>query len=164
MSTPLRKRNVCIAILLLFLAGLWMPGQARDRHNEVPQTTQNSNKEPVAMKILLKLDGQSLPATLDNSPAARDFFSLLPLTLTLEDYAATEKIAYLPRKLSIQEAPAGIDPDAGDITYYAPWGNLAIFHRDFRYSPGLVHLGRIEGNIDALRRAGKRQVTITVAD
>jgi hypothetical protein len=31
----------------------------------------------------------------------------------------------------------------GDITYYAPWGNLAIFYRDFGYSPGLVRLGHI---------------------
>ena len=48
------------------------------------------------------------------------------MTMTLEDYASTEKITYLSRKLSTADAPAGVDPDAGDITYYAPWGNLAI--------------------------------------
>lgn len=46
---------------------------------------------------------------------------LLPLTLTLEDYASTEKISDLPKRLSTQGAPAGIDPSVGDVTYYAPW-------------------------------------------
>jgi hypothetical protein len=32
---------------------------------------------------------------------------ILPLTLTLEDYASAEKIAYPPRKLSTPGAPAG---------------------------------------------------------
>jgi hypothetical protein len=52
------------------------------------------------MKICLQLDGKNLPATLNDSPAARDFAALLPLTLTLKDYAATEKISDLPRRLS----------------------------------------------------------------
>ncbi|HET7458862.1 MAG TPA: cyclophilin-like fold protein [Gemmatimonadaceae bacterium] len=52
------------------------------------------------MKIRFEIDDASLTATLDDTEAARDFASLLPLTLTLEDYASTEKIADLPRKLS----------------------------------------------------------------
>jgi hypothetical protein len=43
-----------------------------------------------------------------------------PLTLTLEDYASIEKISDLPERLSTEDAPAGIDPAVGDITYYAP--------------------------------------------
>jgi hypothetical protein len=106
------------------------------------------------MKIRLTLDGRSLSATLVDTPTAQDFASLLPLTLTLEDYASTEKIAYLPRKLSDRDAPAGIDPDAGDIAYYAPWGNIAIFYRDFGYSTGLIKLGRVEGDVAALAAQG----------
>jgi hypothetical protein len=29
-----------------------------------------------------------------------------------------------------------------------PWGNLAIFYRDFRYSKGLIPLGVIESGVD----------------
>ena len=65
---------------------------------------------------------------------------MLPLTLTLKDYAGTEKISDLPRKLSTQGAPSGSDPSVGDITLYAPWGNLAIFYRDFGYASGLIIL------------------------
>jgi hypothetical protein len=86
--------------------------------------------------------------------------SLLPMTLTLEDYNSTEKIGYPVRKLSTAGAPAGVDPSVGDIAYYAPWGNLAIFYKDFGYSRGLIGLGRIDSGIDALSVSGSLKVTI----
>jgi hypothetical protein len=101
-------------------------------------------------------------ATLDNNPTARDFHSLLPLAVTLEDYAGTEKIAYLSRKLSTSGAPEGVVPVAGDLAYYAPWGNLAIFYRDFRYSPGLIRLGRISSSLEALRFNGSVQARMGI--
>ncbi|MDP0499900.1 MAG: cyclophilin-like fold protein [Verrucomicrobiota bacterium JB022] len=113
-----------------------------------------------SMKIRIDVGEKTLKATLVNTPAARDFLTLLPLTVALEDYAKTEKICDLPRKLSTQGAPAGYEPRAGDITYYAPWGNLAIFYRGFSYSSGLVHLGTIEGDLEALIAAGNTQVNI----
>lgn len=102
------------------------------------------------MNIQITINGQVLSATLDDSVAGRDFAGLLPLTLDLEDYAATEKIAQLPRKIATAGAPAGITPVVGDITYYAPWGNLAIFYKGFGHANGLVKLGRIHGDIEAL--------------
>ena len=112
------------------------------------------------MKIRLTINGQSATATLDDNPTARDFLSMLPLALTLEDYASTEKIAYPPRKLSTQGAPAGIDPEIGDITYYAPWGNLALFYKDFGYSAGLIRLGRFDSGVEAVRVRGSLKATI----
>jgi len=46
--------------------------------------------ETSTMKIRLTVDGRSITATLIDSPTTRDFLNLLPLTLTLEDYANTE--------------------------------------------------------------------------
>jgi hypothetical protein len=120
----------------------------------------NAAQRENPVKIRIQLEGRSVTATLGQSQAARDFLSLLPLTLTLTDYNATEKIADLPRKLSTSGAPAGVDPDIGDITYYAPWGNLAIFYRDFGYSSGLVRLGRLDSGVDVLSRRGPVRVTI----
>lgn len=82
--------------------------------------------------------------------------------MALEDYAGTEKITYLPRKLSTAGAPEGVVPVAGDLAYYAPWGNLAMFYRDFRYSPGLIRLGRITSPLDALRFKGNLQARIAI--
>jgi hypothetical protein len=50
----------------------------------------------------------------------------------------------------------------GYITYYAPWGNLAVFDEDFDHSPGLVKLGRIDSGIEALA-ASSGEATVTVS-
>jgi hypothetical protein len=61
----------------------------------------------MAMRIRIKAGDKVVTATLVDNPTSRDFISLLPLTVTLEDHAATEKITYLPRKLSTEGAPCG---------------------------------------------------------
>lgn len=71
-----------------------------------PPTMQGAN----VMKIRLKFEGKTLTATLQDTPSARDFASLLPLTTTLADYHRTEKICDLPRKLTREGAPAGAAP------------------------------------------------------
>jgi hypothetical protein len=117
------------------------------------------------MKIGLTIDGTVLAATLDDTEVARDFAALLPLTLTAKDYAATEKIADLPRKLATAGAPAGVAAAAGDISYYAPWGNLALFYKSFGHSAGLVRLGQLDtpdAGIEVLRRPGDLRVTIGI--
>lgn len=116
------------------------------------------------MKLHLAFEGTSISATLADNETSRDFLALLPLTLTLNDYAATEKISDLPKRLSTHGAPAGVTPAAGDLTYYAPWGNLAIFHESFRYSKGLIKLGAIDSGLEVLRRPGPVRVTITLLD
>ena len=119
-----------------------------------------AGQEASTMRIRLTFDGKVVEATLLDNPTARDLLSLLPMTLTLEDYNSTEKVGYPPRKLSTASAPAGIDPSVGDIAYYAPWGNLAIFYKDFGYSRGLIGLGRIDSGIEALSGPGSPKVTI----
>jgi len=117
------------------------------------------------MKINIHIEGeQSATATLLDNPAARDFASLLPLSLQLENYARIERIAYLPRKLTHKDAPAGSKPEAGDITYYAPWGNLAIFVDGFRYSSGLLPLGKLdESSLPLLQKPGPYTIRIEQA-
>jgi hypothetical protein len=130
--------------------------------NQAPSAPSSRAKKEQAdsMKISLRIGDRVLTATLIDSATTRDFISLLPLTLTLKDYSETEKISDLPKKLSTEGAPSGSDPSVGDITYYAPWGNLAIFYRDFGYSSGLVILGKIESGIEALNVPGSIDVTI----
>ncbi|PFO06604.1 hypothetical protein COJ85_06760 [Bacillus sp. AFS076308] len=85
-----------------------------------------------------------------DNPTSKDFLSLLPMTLTFEDYAGTEKISNLPKKLTKEDAPSGCDASVGNFTYYSPWGNLAIFYRDFGFANGLIKLGKIESGIEKL--------------
>ena len=81
----------------------------------------------------------------------------------------TEKIARLPPnspEWDTANAPDFCDPAPGDITMYAPWGNLAIFYRDYGFSRGLVPLGKLDsgGAEFFASQSGNFTVTITRAD
>ncbi len=102
------------------------------------------------VKVKLTFNNEVAIVNMYDNPTSRDFLSQLPLTITLEDYAGTEKISYLSKKLSTEEAPSGSDPSVGDFAYYAPWGNLAIYYKDFGYSNGLITLGKIESGLENL--------------
>lgn len=98
------------------------------------------------MKIVCSYNDQVFTVTLVDIPSARDLLSLLPLNdLSITDYATNEKIAYLPRKLTGAGAARFADEAPGDLCYYAPWGNLAFFHAGYRWSGGLIRLGRLDG-------------------
>lgn len=114
------------------------------------------------MKIRLDVDGQMSTATLYDNATARDFAALLPLSLTLTDYARIERIAYLPQRLTLGVAASKVPVKQGDLAYYAPWGNLAIFVEDGigNYTGDLMPLGAVETGLPALQRSGPLQVRI----
>ena len=112
------------------------------------------------MKLKITFSDVELIATIYDNPTSRDFVSRLPITTQLEDYASNEKIFYPEEKLTKEGAPSGYEPKTGDITYYAPWGDVAIFYKDFSYSTGLISLGKIEGDgIKKLKNVGDEKVT-----
>lgn len=120
------------------------------------QTPQDAapNQE-TSMRIRIEFNGASINATLYDNPSARDFTSMLPLDLTIDDYSINEKIAYLPRKLTEEGGGPFGNEAPGDLAYYAPWGNLVFFYGSYRYSSGLIRLGRIDGDIAPLLVRGK---------
>lgn len=149
-----------VALLLAWTAGVCASVQA-------PATVSAKSSAPAAagpMKIIIKMDTKELTATLDDSATARAFAQLLPLDLTLEDYASAEKIGYLPKKLATEDSPADAPGSAGEIAYYAPWGNVAFFYCDFRYSRDLVKLGKLDSGVEQFRRAGGMKIRIELAD
>jgi hypothetical protein len=158
------------ATFLALLLATAPSGIVASAHAEVdgpatPAASRNaSDLRTSAMRIRIRAGEKIITANLADNPTSRDFVSLLPLSVTLEDHVATEKITYLPRKLSTEGAPAGSDPAIGDVAYYAPWGNLALFHKDFRYSSGLIPLGRIDSGLEALSRPGSQTATIELID
>jgi hypothetical protein len=113
------------------------------------------NQDETSMRVRIEFNGASMTATLYNNPSARDFASMLPLDLTIDNYSTNEKIAYLPRKLTEAGSGPFDNERPGDLAYYAPWGNLAFFYGSYRYSRGLIRLGRIDGDIAPLLVRGK---------
>lgn len=112
------------------------------------------------MKIRLIVGEQVATATLYDNATARDFASMLPLTLTMEDYATIERVSRLPRKLSTQGAPEGMAPTAGELTHYAPWANLALFIEPRSYSRSLLPLGKVDEGLSILSQPGPYKMRI----
>ncbi len=108
------------------------------------QSDASSDGKKTAMRLRFSFADQDFTATLEDNPSARDLLSMLPLDLTIEDYATNEKIAYLPRKLTEDGSGRFGNEAAGDLCYYAPWANLALFHGPYGWSRGLIRLGRLD--------------------
>ena len=98
------------------------------------------HETPINITIAEKV----VTARLADNPTARDLAAQLPLTLIFQDFNHVEKIATLPRRLSTEGAPAGSDPDIGDIAYYAPSGNLVFYYGDVCYWNCIVRIGQFD--------------------
>ena len=124
-----------------------------------------NERSAAAMEIHFEIVGMPIyfTASLDNSPATQDLMKQLPLTLEFTDHAGTEKIAYPPQKLSSQASSNGYAGKAGDITYYAPWGNLAVFYKDSEVgaADGLIYLGKFNAPLDFMEKHKKLKLRIT---
>ncbi len=113
-------------------------------------------------RIYITVSSQKFEAILYDNPTSRSLLDQVPFTVDTEDYAGMEKIFYPPESLSKEKAPNGAEPKKGDIMYYAPWGDVAIFYKGFRFSGGLIPLGKIE-NIEGFKEAIGSGKPITIS-
>ena len=113
-------------------------------------------------KIAITVGDKVLTATLTDSTTARDFASLLPLTLTMKDLFKREKWADLPRPLA-EGGDRVRTYQVGDVIYWSPSDHVAIYYRHDGQSipsPGIIVLARIEAGADTLNVPGDVKVTI----
>jgi hypothetical protein len=101
----------------------------------------------------------------EDNPATRDFLSMLPLTIGVEEYAGREKISYLPRELNHAGSP-GSDPEDGDLIYFTPWGNLGFYYdtSGIDYSDQTLHIGTYNAPLDQLTLLEGDNVTVQVVE
>lgn len=126
-----------------------------DMENRIPAwleelgASREDNQEDAteSLGINIIVGDQTITATMEDNGAARDFLSRLPLEVTLEDYNnGTEKIFYPDPELNLDGTPRGCTPIPGDITIYEPWGNVAIFCREWPASNSLIKIGHIDAD------------------
>lgn len=118
------------------------------KNNAAPasNTAEQQIDQKTERKIVIRKGDKQLVVKLGQGSAAKDLYSRLPLKVKLEDFNNTEKIAYLNSALKLDGEPKGYTPHTGDLAYYAPWKNLSVFYKEFRYSDNLIYLGKIETN------------------
>ena len=124
-----------------------------------PVTTETVDHTENHMKIQITIGDRRFTATLTDSAAARDLAAQLPVTVEMADHGGVEKTGPLPSPLSLEGQPEGADPDPGDVGYYAPGNDLVFYYGDQSYFPGIVILGRLNG--DAAERIARINGSVT---
>src|SRR5207249_10448095 len=103
-----------------------------------------------------RVRGSDLTATLIDSPTSRDFVSLLPLTLTMNDLFGREKFGHLPRAIA-EGGTRSRNYEVGDVIYWSPGPDVAIFYRHDGRSipaPGIIVVGKVDSGVEALNVPG----------
>jgi hypothetical protein len=114
------------------------------------------------MKIRLTVNDKIITAKVIESPTARDFISLLPLTLTMNDLFKREKFGHLPRAISTDGKHTHTYA-LGDIAYWSPGPDIAIYyHYDGERipDPGVIVIAKIGAGLGVLDVSGAVKVTM----
>jgi hypothetical protein len=142
------------------------PGTAASPSTPSAAPSQQGDDAIVGTVVRFTSADTSVDVTIgEDSPATRDFLSMLPLTIRLEEYAGREKISYLPRELNYDGSP-GTDPADGDLIYFTPWQNLGFYYNSsgIDYSDKTLHIGTYNASRDQLDLLEGDDVTVQVVE
>jgi len=117
------------------------------------------------MKIRMSIADKVVIATVADNATARDFVSVLPLSVPMKDLFGREKYGDLPKALS-ENGPKKNTYEVGDIAYWSPDHQFAVYyHQDGESipSPGVIPIAKIDAGAEAFNVPGSVKVTIAVA-
>ena len=153
-----KKLTVFLAGILMLIFSIVTISEAKTMKNE-------GSKKSDRMKIRLRVKDKTVTATLIDSKTTRDFISLLPLTLTMNDLFHREKFAHLPKSIST-EGKRKYTYEVGEIIYWSPGPDVAIYYRqdgETIPAPGIISIGKIDAGAEVFDVPGSVEVTIELA-
>lgn len=159
------QKYKCILFSLLVTCGvsvISVQAMSASVINKTGSATVISQKGILHLNIHITIGTKTMEAILEDNPTAREFVSLLPLTVTLRDFSSAEKVSdALSKRLSEEGAPATDAGVEGDIAYYAPWRNIAFYRGQGPDASGVIKIAKITSGIEALNQPGEMQVTLS---
>lgn len=93
------------------------------------------------MKVEILSRGKTATFQLYDTTAAGEFYAQLPLTLDLSNFRDAQWMFYPPEKLHVQADEAYHDGKKGELSYYAPWGDVFMLYKDFYAGDEMHRLG-----------------------
>ncbi len=117
------------------------------------------------MKIKISIADKVVIATVADNATARDFVSVLPLSVSMNDLFGREKYGDLPKALS-ENGPRKNRYEVGDIAYWSPDRQFAVYyHHDGESipSPGIIPIAKIDTGAEAFNVPGSVKVSIAVS-
>jgi len=118
--------------------------------------------ESIYMKIEIHIGGKTLTASLADNATARDFASLLPLTVSMNDLFGREKYGDLPKALS-ENSPRTNRYEVGDVAYWSPDHQFAVYYHQDGESippPGIIPIAKIHAGTEKFNVSGSVKVSI----
>lgn len=95
-----------------------------------------------AAEILLIVGDASFTVELEDTPAAHELLSRLPLALHMADLNANEKYADIPKALPMKSEAVG-SIHTGDLMLFGSTC-MVLFYKDFRTPYRYTRLGRVK--------------------
>lgn len=116
---------------------------------------------PEMTRIYVTVGSTVFAATLSDTPAARAFAAMLPLTLNMADVNANEKYVELDTRLPANASSPGTI-QAGDVMLYGSNG-LVLFYETFSTSYSYTHIGKIDDASGLVAALGAGNAIVTFA-
>jgi hypothetical protein len=160
--SPETMLSLALAVAMMIHASGDLTDVASQGARAQPARTVATAEKVNQMKIRLQVGTTPLTATLLDSKASRDFASLLPLTLTMNDLFRREKYGHLPRPIS-EEGKRAHEYEVGQIAYWPPGPDVAVYYRQDGEpipDPGIIILGTIDSSVEVFDVPGATKVTI----
>ena len=87
---------------------------------------------------------------LYDTEAALDLYEQLPLILELENFRDAQWMFYPPEELGVTDAEVYHDGRRGELSYYAPWGDVFMLYEDFKSGDEMHRLGICTEGMDSI--------------
>lgn len=121
-------------------AAVRLPQTAKSSETESKKAEKNEKGVKNMRIAVTDENSNTVVFELNDSKAAAELYSQLPLFADVENFSNNEKIFY-PKVLDVSGAPHA-DKGAGTLAYYSPWGNVVMFYGDYQQNSGLYELGK----------------------
>ncbi len=110
------------------------------------------------MRIIIAIKGRNLFATLEDNPASRMLYELMPITLKMRNVYQREMSYTLPAKLPVNKLSANAYR-VGDIIYWPQRNSIAIIYKHNGEKFRRQNIGHIDFGAEVFRNIKEIDVT-----
>ena len=102
------------------------------------------------MQVKITSQGHTAVFQMYDTVAAKELYAQLPLELDLSNFRDAQWMFYPPQKLNVTTREAYHDGKKGELSYYAPWGDVFMLYKDFYAGDNMHRLGIGVSGIDGI--------------
>ncbi|MBQ7217154.1 MAG: hypothetical protein IJP54_07525 [Synergistaceae bacterium] len=116
------------------------------------------NVQAEEMRIIIAIKGRNLFATLEDNPASRMLYQLMPITLKMRNVYQREMSYTLPGRLPVSKLSAN-SLKAGDIIYWPHRNSIAVIYSHNGEKFRRQNIGHIDSGAEIFRDIKEIDVT-----